>query len=323
MTNKNMMVSFHELVKDITETGNVQFNKRTGHNCYVKVGAQLEFDLSTWKMPILTTRKMYLKPVVGELLGFFGAFTSAKQFRDIGCNVWNANANETPAWLANRHRKGEDDLGRVYGSQWADWRERRFVDRQERDKLILEGFVEVNHDEKKSLYGMEKSINQLENALTTIITNPSDRRIIISGWNVGEMDLMCLPPCHKDYTFIAFEETKTLDIVMTIRSWDTFLGFNIPMTALFLFIMSRLSGYKPGKMVVQCANAHVYDDHLDAVKELLTRDHFEDPTLVLSDNIKPIENIKDVVGAFAKIRSEDIWLENYNSHDPIKVKMAV
>lgn len=186
------------------------------------------------------------------------------------------------------------------------------------------GYKTTMCDMDSGLALMERSINQLENALRTIITNPSDRRTIVSGWNPAEFDQMALPPCHMDYRFVAFENTKTLHVVMTIRSWDLFLGasFNIASTALFLSIMARLAGYTPGMVTIQATNAHIYEDHFEQVKELLTREHFAAPQLVLSDRIKPIANLDEIAGVFTRIEPSDIALEGYQSHAAIKAPMA-
>lgn len=314
------MQSYHDLMAHTLAHGHDQLNKRTGEVCRTVVGEQLVYDMADG-FPCVTARKFAFKNCRGELLGFFRGYTSAADFRAIGCNVWDANANQTPAWLANRHRKGVDDNGRIYGAQWTDWRDRRFVDAVEREFLLQEGFKEIMHDSEKGLYGMERSINQLENALRTLLTNPSDRRIIISGWNIAEFDQMSLPPCHVDYRFVAFEDTKELHLVMTMRSWDQMLGFNIPLSAMFLELMARLSGYQARTCTVQVSNAHIYGSHFDGVKEMLSRSQFPAPRLVLSDNIKPV-TLEEIPGVFTRIEPDDIQLEGYQSHDAIKVQMA-
>lgn len=111
---------------------------------------------------------------------------------------------------------------------------------------------------------------------------------------------------------------------MTIRSWDVPLGapFNIAETALFLSIMARLSGYTPATITVQGANIHIYEDQVDAFKTQLERDPLPLANLILSDNIKPIQNLNDIKGVFERIQLEDIWLDNYKSHEVIKMPMS-
>lgn len=315
---------FHDLLRDVLVNGTTQYNTRTKLNCKVLVGAQLKFNLANG-FPAITSKKLAFNAVKGELLGFFRGYTNAADFRKLGCKIWDENANETRSWLDNPSRVGTDDLGRIYGAQWTNWLSRRVatsiteVERLQDDGYIIELYDALSHS-----YGLVKSINQLEKVLSGIITNPSDRRLIVSGWNVGELDLMALPPCHMDYRFVPFEDTKTLNVVMTIRSWDLFLGapFNIASTALFLSIMARLSGYIPGTVVIQATNAHIYENHIDQVHELLERSHMPPPTLSLSKRITQITNLENIMDVFTRIEPDDIQLENYQSHSAIKAPMA-
>lgn len=319
---------YRELIKNILDTGIDIFNTRTGTVCKTVVGAQLEFSLDQG-FPCITSRKAPFKGAVGELLGFFRGYTSASDFRKLGCKFWDSNANMTDKWLHNRYRKGTDDCGDIYGKQWTNWESTRISTSHEEDIYLLTNGWEykgqlksANHDTPDSSV-FTKSINQLENAVTTILTDPSDRRIIVSGWNVGEMDKMSLPPCHIQYTFIPIEETNRLSVVMTIRSMDVFLGTpsNIITTAVFLSIMARLTGYTADKVIIQGSNAHLYENQFEVAAELLTRKELPAPTLVLGSNIKQITDLHDVTGCFERINPEDIWLEGYESLGALTVPM--
>ena len=224
------MENYHQLLRLTMEQGVDQYNTRTNKLCRALVGHQVQYDLRQG-FPALTTRKLPFKNIVGELLGFFRGVTSAADFRALGCHFWDINANETPAWLASPYRQGRDSLGPVYGKQWTAWVDRRIADTPaERDRLLGLGYQvrmcadDVSEEGKKTEWLMQRTINQLENALTKLLTDPSDRRVIVSGWNVAELDMMALPPCHMDYRFVAFENPRVLNLVMTIRSWDLFLG---------------------------------------------------------------------------------------------------
>ena len=314
------MHNYHRLLSDIMEQGEDQFNERTGEWCRVIVGTQLTYDLSAG-FPAITTKKLAFKGVVGELLGFFRGYTSAADFRALGCNVWNDDANKNAGWLKNPNRGGEDHLGRIYGAQWTGWRAYRLATKDYAPKMEAEGWRKVLSNDLGST--MVKEINQLENSLKLLLTDPSNRRNIVSGWNVGELDMMALPPCHMDYRFVALNEK--LHVVMTIRSWDCFLGapFNIASTSLFLAIMARLSGFTPGTVTIQATNAHIYHNHFNQVLEQLTRTHFEAPQLVLSDDIKRVKFVEDIPGVFTRIEPEHIQLSGYESHEAIKAPMAV
>lgn len=323
------MKNYHNLLARVMEHGQDQYNTRTGKICRAVVGEQLTYNLADG-FPAVTTKKLAFKAMKGEMLGFFRGYDNAADFRALGCAVWDDNANKTQAWLDNPYRNGTQDyLGRIYGKQWTDWRTYREVpssDSEQGDRLFEEGYRLVSDDGKVSVF--RKSTNQLENALRKLLTDPSDRRIIVSGWNVGELDMMALPPCHMDYRFVAFDgptpaARKVLHVVMTIRSWDLFLGapFNIGNTSLFLAVMARLAGMDAGTATIQATNAHIYEDHYDAVREQLTRDHFEAPKLVISDRIRQV-SLSEIGGAFSRIEPDDITLDGYQSHSAIKAPMA-
>lgn len=323
------MQNYHDLMAQIMQEGYDIKNERTGKVCRTLVGAQLKFDLREG-FPAITTKKLAFAGVKGELLGFFRGYTSAADFRALGCKVWDQNANETPAWLANPNRQGVDDLGPVYGAQWIDWHAYREIDVDDSrlvDHAAANGFEQIGWKGRSTVGIFRARINQLERALHTLLTNPTDRRIIVSGWNVGELDRMALPPCHMDYRFVSVPDrdggTPRLHVVMTIRSWDTFLGgpFNIASTALFLAIMARLSGHVPGTVTIQATNAHIYEDHFDQVGEQLGRQHLKAPRLWLAEHVGKV-GVNEIAGAFARIQPEDIALEGYESHASIKAPMA-
>ena len=112
-----------------------------------------------------------------------------------------------------------------------------------------------------------------------------------------------------------------MDVVMVMRSWDTMLGFNVQLTALFLEIMARLSGYTACKCFIQVGNEHIYDSHVEAVKTMLSREPYPAPRLVLSENIKKV-TLDEIPGVFTRIEPEDVTLEGYQHHPAIKAQMA-
>jgi thymidylate synthase len=320
------MQNYHDMIRATLNSPIEQFNERTGKLCRVLLGYQLQYDVSEF-FPLLTTRKLFFNGIKGELLSFFRGYDNAVDFRNMGCNLWNQNANETKAWLDNPHRKGEDDIGRCYGVQWTAWKDRRVInssDGKEFDRLSELGYSVVMYDSSRGLFLFEREINQLENVLRTLLTNPSDRRMIITAWNPAEIDLQALPACHMDYRYIALENPKVLHLVMTIRSMDGFLGAptNIATTALQLLIMARLSGFAPGTITMQAANCHLYEDHFEQAEELLKREHLSLPKVLLSDNVKPIINLDDIKGAFTRIKPDDIVLQDYQHLARIDAPMS-
>jgi thymidylate synthase len=318
------MKQYIELLNKVMTEGTDQFNERTGKICRFLVGYQMQFNMADG-FPLVTTRKAPFKSIVGELLGFFRGYDNAADFRSLGCKFWDGNANETEAWLKNPNRKGTDDLGRIYGKQWAEWLDTRVVhgiDSYSDHKDRGYEFV-ADIDSYNPSYVVQRKINQLENALRTIMINPSDRRIIVTGWNPAEMDLQALPACHMDYRFVPVERANTLHVVMTIRSWDLFLGApaNIAETALFLHLMCALSGYHPGTVTIQATNAHIYEDHFEQIKEQLTREPHQLPTILVSDELR-ISSEASISGVFTRIQPTDVELLNYTHHDPLFGEMA-
>lgn len=332
MTKENSKASFNypegesgylALMEHLHQNGVYKPN-RTGVGAFSDVGHMLKFDLRDG-FPAVTTKQLAFKAVKGELLGFWRGYDNAAQFRSLGCNVWNANANETPAWLANRHRKGEDDLGRIYGVQWTKWRDTKWTaDSMEAEALRAEGYEEVAFDKDRGRWVFERTINQVENALRTLLTNPYDRRIIVNGWRADELDRAALPCCHVLYGWAALPD-NTLHMTMLMRSVDTFLGaaFNIASSALFLEVMARLSGRTAASMTMFFTDTHLYENHVEQLKQQLGREALPLPRLVLSDRIQQVTDLKDIAGVFERIEPDDIQLEGYSHQGTIKAPMAV
>lgn len=325
-----MMAPYHDLMRRCLEEGEPVAHERTGEKCYTLVGEQLKFDLSRG-FPAITTKKLAWKSAVGELLGILQGATSAAQFRALGCKVWDTNANVTPAWLTNPHRAGEDDIGRTYGAQWTDWTDMRVITAAtaraltDQMKQMVNGGWEFVSSVRSTDIGcsvvVRRGINQVEDALRTILTNPTDRRIVINGWRPDEHDRTALPVCHMTYTFVPNTRTRRLDLVMHQRSWDVFLAFNIPICALFLHIMARLSGFNPGVVTMQIANAHVYEAHVEQARVQLSREHYVPPKLLMSDDLQPV-TADEVAGAFHRLRPEMFALEGYQHHPALSAPMA-
>lgn len=321
------MKQLQDLMQFVLDNGVNQLNKRTNHICRFVAGKQVEFDVSEF-FPAVSGKFLPFKSTRGELLGFFRGYTNSADFESIGCKFWHKNANQTQAWLNNPYRKGENDLGPVYGKQWTRWLDRRICSKNETTRLLQDeskgykyiGRIEESNDE----FVIEREINQLENLVRNIIIDPSDRRLIVSGWNVAELDMMALPPCHMDYRFVPCVDQNTMDVVMTIRSWDLFLGApaNIASTSMFLYVVAKLTGYKPNKVVIQATNAHLYDNSFDETVEYINREPMPPCKLVLSDNIKQITDLNDIKGCFERINPDDINLDGYTSHPSIKVEMV-
>lgn len=234
--------------------------------------------------PAVTTKKLAFKGVKGELLWFLEGSSDDNRLKEImgsDHTIWTDNAN-SDYWKPKA--KFEGDLGRIYGVQWRNWQ-------------TPDGRV----------------VDQLKNAIEKLKTNPSDRRLIVSAWNPGEIDDMALPPCHMLFQFFAADGKLSLHMVQ--RSCDMFLGvpFNIASYALLLSMVAQIVEMKPYECILTLNDAHIYHEHFEAVKEQLSREPLSLPTLKLNPEIKDID----------KFTMEDIALENYQSHPAIKAQMIV
>jgi thymidylate synthase len=303
------MKQYQELLQDILQNG-VRQGNRTGIDTLTLPGAMLKFDLRDG-FPAVTTKKLAFGQVKRELIGFLYGLTSAADFRALGCTIWDQNANENAAWLDNPHRRGEDDLGRIYGAQWRRW-----------SAPEIEEFDGPWSDE--TLYTVnDKPVDQIAIALDTLRHNPQSRRILVNAWNPAELDQAALPPCHVLFQLLPHVESKVLHMTMYQRSCDMFLGvpFNIASYALLLELFAAWSGYMAGTLTMFLADAHIYVNHLDQVKEQLGREPLPLPLLKMhlpaGVATLPLDEL------LARLHPEDIFLDGYQSHAAIKAPMAV
>lgn len=294
------MRQYLDYLNNILINGHRQAN-RTGIDAISVPGAMMKFNLKEG-FPVVTTKKLAFGMVKGELIGFLRGYDNAAQFRELGCKIWDQNANENKAWLANPNRKGTDDLGRIYGVQWRDWHGSR---------SIRSGELCVD------------DIDQVMNALNEIHNNPTNRRIIINAWRPDEFDQMALPPCHVLYQFLVNVERNELNLCMYQRSCDSLLGvpFNIASSALLLSLFARITGYQPGTFTHFLADAHIYVNHLDQVSEQLSRMPLPLPQLIIdAPTYAEVGFNPDLINT---ITPDQIKLFEYNYHPAISAPMAV
>lgn len=317
------LTAYRITLREILDSGSRRPN-RTGEDTLFLPGVCLKFNMAQG-FPAFTARKFFFKPMVGELLGFLRAYQSAADFRSIGCKVWDGNANETPSWVQNPHRKGTDDIGRAYGVQWNEWRDWRLAtSATEVEYLLSKGYRKVLEGASPDGAAgtmMLKELNQVETSLRTLLTNPTDRRNIITGWRPDEHDRMALPACHMTYTWMADTAKNELHLTTHMRSWDMVLAFNIQLSSLFLHIMARLSGFKPATMTLFVDDAHVYMNHIPGLQLMLSRAEHPLPTLGMSERLRKVTP-EEIPGVFKTLQPEDFWLENYVHEEPIKFVMA-
>lgn len=275
------MKQYLALCQRIIDEGEWIDNKRTGTRCLTVINADLEYDVANNQFPLITTRKSFYKAAIAELLGYLRGYDNAAQFRAIGCNTWNANANENSAWLNNPHRKGEDDMGRVYGVQGRQWQR---PDGSHFDQL-------------------RKVVDNLTNGI-------DDRGEIVTFYNPGETALGCLRPCMHTHTFSLLGDRLYLTSYQ--RSCDVPLGLNFNQIQCFvlLALVAQITGHKPGKAFHKIVNAHIYENQLPLMRDVqLKREPLPLPKLHINPNIKTLDDIETWV------TTDDFSVEGYQCHE--------
>ncbi|MYN15988.1 thymidylate synthase [Rugamonas sp. FT107W] len=324
------MQQYQELIQTVLDTGSWQDN-RTGIRTLSVPGAMMRFDLLNGGFPAVTTKKLAFKSVVGELCAFLRASSSAADFRALGCKVWDQNANENKQWLENPYRLGEDDLGPVYGVQWRQWPGFKLIPVDQPAQIAdaqKNGFRLISQieDEGVTKVLLHKSIDQLRECLDTIVNNPGSRRILFHGWNPAVLDAVALPACHLLYQFIPNPATRELSMCLYVRSNDLGLGtpFNLAEGAALMHLVGRLTGYTPRWFTYFIGDTHIYENHMDMVKEQLTRTPFPAPQFRISDRVPDFAKTgKYEPEWLEKVEPSDFSLEGYQHHAPITAPMAV
>jgi thymidylate synthase len=285
------MKNYLKILENVLENGKPYKNRTEALRIRV-TGAIFEHNMREG-FPLLTTKKMNYHAVVGELIGFIRGYSSAVDFRELGCNIWDANANENKEWVNNPNRKGTDDLGRIYGVQWRGWRT-----------------------------PSGNAIDQLANAINLVMTDPGSSRNIVQSFNPAEMEETCLPACHTSFQLIADKRKNTLDLVWTQRSCDVFLGlpFNIASYATLLSAICHVTGYDPNKLVGLLSDVHYYDNQHEAIKIQVQQEPLPLPMIMIT-NCPSVE--KTMVEQLLEFTPDDFKLLNYQSHAALPVKMIV
>lgn len=264
------MKQYLDLLQDIMDNGVIKTD-RTGVGTKSVFGRQMRFDLGEG-FPLVTTKKVYLKGIIHELLWFIAGDTNIKYLQDNNVHIWDEWADAS------------GDLGPVYGHQWRSW-------------PTPDG----------------GTIDQLSNVIEQIRRNPDSRRLIVSAWNVAEVDRMALPPCHSLFQFYVADGSLSCQLYQ--RSADMFLGvpFNIASYALLTMMIAQVCGLKAGEFVHTTGDTHIYTNHFEQVSLQLGRTPRPLPTMKINPDVKDIFDF----------RFEDFTLEGYDPWPAIKGAVAV
>jgi thymidylate synthase len=268
---------------------------RTGTGTLSKFGMRIRHRMSDG-FPLLTTKKIAVKTMMTELKWFLKGDTNIKYLVDNGCNIWNGDAYKRYAdiecnpphdhslsqkefidniKISNKFAEKWGELGPIYGKQWRDW------------------------DGKDQIKELIKNINR----------NPNSRRLMVSAWNVSELDDVVLPPCH--YGFQCYVNDGKLSLMWNQRSVDTFLGlpFNIASYGTLLLLLCEETNLEPGEIIGNLGDTHLYLNHMDQANEQINRNSYELPTIELS-------NVDILNGEF------DYEINNYECHPTIKAPLS-
>lgn len=353
----NLDKQYQSLLQDILDNG-VEKKDRTGTGTISVFGRQIKHKMSEG-FPLLTTKKMYFKGIVTELLWFLRGDTNIKYLVDNDCHIWDGDAyqgylkriggglepatkerfiemiknNEESRVDANGWRIGE--LGPIYGKQWRSW----------------------NRSVAKTLYPELQPIDQITNLIFELKTNPDSRRLMVSAWNVGELDQMVLPPCHYGFQVYTRELSqiersdlknsppykygkpangrliderlldsnnvpkRAISLMYNARSQDVPLGtpFNIASYALLLEIIAKMVNMVPDELITNMGDCHIYLNQIDGVKEQLTREPYPLPKLVISNQVNFNEGIDEFLNSCS---ISDFQIEGYQSHPAIKMPLS-
>ena len=312
-------LSYQNLLQDILNNGVVK-EDRTGTGTLSVFGRQFRHDMSDG-FPLLTTKKMAIKSIMTELKWFLKGDTNIKYLVENGCHIWTGDAKkkydeafeeywtagDNPPKFSNISNKQFEerilrsdefakkwgDLGPIYGKQWRNW-ENEIFERNEKTKQVFHG---------------TQQIDQIQNLINDLKTNPDSRRLMVNAWNVGELDEMTLPPCH--YGFQCYVSEGKLSLMWNQRSVDTFLGlpFNIASYATLLQLIADECDMIAGELIGNLGDVHLYKNHIQQAKEQINRTPYKLPTIELS-------NTDILNGEF------DYEIKNYEYHPTIKAPLS-
>jgi len=356
----NIEHDYLRLLKDILNNGKVK-DDRTGTGTISVFGRQIRHKMNQG-FPLLTTKKMYWKGIVTELLWFLRGDTNIKYLVDNDCHIWDGDAYKS--YLKNRDSqyhgpyytqeqfiekiKTDDEftnkwgeLGPVYGRQWRNWT-------KDKDAGAVEGGVFVEYEQ----------IDQIKNLIEQLKTNPDSRRLMVNAWNVGELDQMTLPPCHYGFQVYTRELSETermklagyegvggigqnmiretvdmdnsiprraISLMWNQRSVDTFLGlpFNIASYGLLLEIIAKGVNMVPDELIGNLGDVHLYKNHIEQAKEQLTREPKRLPRLEINSGNENWHLLDDVNDIINSLDCDLTFkIKDYQSHSPIKAPLS-
>lgn len=280
-------IGYLNLLNKIITTGSIR-KDRTGVGTIGVFGEKLKFSLENNQLPLLTTKKVFFKGVIEELLFFIKGETNSKKLEEKGVNIWKGNTSREFLDKRNLHHYNEGEMGPMYGNQWRNFSQNPNI----------------------------KGIDQLANVINLIKTDPYSRRIIVSAYNPLVSDLCVLEPCHLFFQFYVSDDKLSCQFYQ--RSVDVFLGlpFNIASYSVLTHIIAKACNLQTKEIIFVGGDVHIYSNHIEQAKLQLTRTPYKLPTLSINKNISDIHDME-------KLEYKDFILNDYKSYASIKADMAI
>lgn len=317
-----------QLAQDILDNGVLKVN-RTGVDTLAVFSKQMRFNLSDGTIPLLTTKKMHTRSVIYEILWYLQGGDNIQYLNDNGVTIWDEWADE------------QGNLGPVYGYQWRKW-PKYTINHHNSDM--------TEHWTRDSDYAVTyhkasvtvEYIDQVAELINKLRTNPNDRRLIVSAWNVSDLDRMALPPCHYTVQFFSRELTRmervvlegsgrfdashenldnwgitrrALSCMLNQRSCDLGLGvpFNIVQYSILTHMIAHVTNHHVGEFIWNGGDVHIYANHIEQLQMQMRREPLPSPTLELNPEVKEIDDFN----------YDDFQIINYEHHPLIKMEVAV
>ena len=335
---------YASLIERIEQDGHDKMD-RTKTGTRSLFAERMEFDLTEGRLPLLTTKRVWVKGAIEELLWFLRGETNIRTLKAAGVNIWDAWVDSSTAQYDAEGHLIAGECPKIYGKQWRAWDDYAVIAKAEFQSANTEGYSVIGQTLNNQSWIVHRQIDQVRQVLKTLKVNPASRRILLNAWNVADLDGMALHPCHFVAQFFTrpltlLEKTEYLERIeptrdvqstevtedtlpkyalscqLNLRSNDLPLGFcfNVAQYAVLTHLFAHLSGMLPERLIWIGGDVHVYNNQWPALKEQLTRAPIEDsdPRLHIHPDVKDID----------QLTAAHLQVTGYKSHPPIKFPPA-